>query len=145
MIEGLKHTTTIVMVSWQRPQTNFVKVNTHGSELSNPSKVGIGVIVRDHQSQFIHVISSPLCEGTNNLAETEATIIGVKWCIDNGFTKIQIETDFNLLKQWPDSKTTAPGSLMFICRHSEVSVSNMKLLFHMYTERPITLQTHYPN
>nr|XP_033514156.1 uncharacterized protein LOC117278836 [Nicotiana tomentosiformis] len=102
MVEDLKHITTTFLVRWQKPQTNFVKVNTNGSELTNPSKIGAGVNVRDHQGQFIHSISCPLGEGTNNLAETKAAIIGVTWCMANGFTKIQIETDSNLLKQWLD-------------------------------------------
>lgn len=89
-----------------------MKVNCDGSALTNPEKIGVGVIVRDHQGHFIHAIACPLSEGTNNLVETEASIIGVKCCVDNGFTKIQLEAHSNLLMQWLDRDATPSCNLV---------------------------------
>lgn len=54
-----------------------MKINSDGSALSNPGRIGAGIIVRDSQGSFTHAIASPLGEGTNNLVEIEAEIIGV--------------------------------------------------------------------
>ncbi|OIT27219.1 hypothetical protein A4A49_37653 [Nicotiana attenuata] len=98
-IENLKHQTISTQVVWNKPSYGFVKVNSDGSALSNPGKIGAGVIIRDHSSKFIHAMATPLGEGTNNFAETKAAFIGIKWCLGNGFSKIHLETDA-LLIQW---------------------------------------------
>ncbi|OIT02016.1 hypothetical protein A4A49_56683, partial [Nicotiana attenuata] len=68
----------------------------------------------DHHGIFLHAISSPLGEGTNNQAETQAALIGITWCMDNGYTRIHLEADSNLLIQWITKVSTPPWN---ICMH----------------------------
>ncbi|XP_009617848.1 uncharacterized protein [Nicotiana tomentosiformis] len=88
-IENLQHQTISTQVVWNKPIHGFVKINSDGSELTNPGKIGAGVIIRDHNCAFIHAIAAPLGEGTNNFAEIEAALLGIQWCLNNGFTKVQ--------------------------------------------------------
>lgn len=76
-IENLHHHTTSTKVTWHKPNNGFVKVNTDGSAMTNPGKIGGGVIIRDHQGQLIYAMAIPLGEGTNNYAKTEAARIGI--------------------------------------------------------------------
>ncbi|XP_075100362.1 uncharacterized protein LOC142176453 [Nicotiana tabacum] len=83
-----------------KPKTDFVKVNSDGSALNNPGKIGVGVIIRDSEGHFIHAIASPLGEGSNNLVETQAAVLGMQWCLANDITKIHLEADSALLIHW---------------------------------------------
>lgn len=40
IVEQIKNHTSVIQVIWQRPETNFVKVNSDGSALSNPGRIG---------------------------------------------------------------------------------------------------------
>lgn len=77
IIEDIKHHTTAQQVKWTRPTTSFVKVNSDGNALTNPGRIGGGAIIRHQLGEFIQEITSPLGEGTNNLAEIEAALMGI--------------------------------------------------------------------
>ncbi|XP_070025068.1 uncharacterized protein [Nicotiana sylvestris] len=93
IVEQSKYHTSVIQVIWQRPKAHFVKVKNDGSALSNPSRIEAGVIIRDHTSELTYAIATPFGEGTNNLTEVEAAIIGGQWCLDNGFHKVHLEAD----------------------------------------------------
>ncbi|OIT36331.1 hypothetical protein A4A49_52450 [Nicotiana attenuata] len=82
VVENLQYHTSITSVAWRNPGTGFVKVNSDGSALNNPGKIGAGVIIIDLKDHLIHVIASPLGEGSNNLAETQAATLGMQWKSD---------------------------------------------------------------
>lgn len=88
-----------------------MKVNSDGSVLTNPGKIEAGVIVRDHKGHFSHAIACPLGEGTNNLAETKATIIGIQWFLDNECTKIHLQADSSLLIHWLSNNIVPPCTI----------------------------------
>ncbi|XP_019258156.1 PREDICTED: uncharacterized protein LOC109236426 [Nicotiana attenuata] len=100
-----------IVVIWQKPNKGTVKVNSDGSALTNPGKMGAGAMIRDDHGDFIYAIASPLGEGSNNLAETEAAILGLNWCVNNGFTKIHLEADSALLIHWLTTDATPPWTL----------------------------------
>ncbi|XP_070034617.1 uncharacterized protein [Nicotiana tomentosiformis] len=87
-------------VVWKKPSHGLVKINSDGSALTNPGKIGAGVIIRDHNCGFIHAIAAPLGKGANNLAEIEAALLGIQWCLSNGYSKIHLKSDSALLVQW---------------------------------------------
>lgn len=92
--------TISTQVIWEKPSIGFVKINSDGSALTNPRKIGAGVFIKDHNYSFIQAIAAPLGEGTNNSAETKAALLGIQWWLNNGFTKVHLETDSALLVQW---------------------------------------------
>lgn len=110
-IENIKHHTTITQVTWNKPNIGYVKINSDGSAMTNPGKIGGGVIIRDHHGNFIHAMAFPLGEGTNNYAETEAARIGVQWCLDNGIPRVHLEADSALLVKWLTEENDSPWSL----------------------------------
>uniref|UniRef100_M1DB34 Retrotransposon protein, unclassified n=1 Tax=Solanum tuberosum TaxID=4113 RepID=M1DB34_SOLTU len=66
------HEIRITRVSWSRPPPRLVKLNTDGSALGNPGRIGAEGILRDCNGDLIHAFASPLGVGTNNQDELEA-------------------------------------------------------------------------
>ncbi|WMV08885.1 hypothetical protein MTR67_002270 [Solanum verrucosum] len=66
------HDIKTTKVSWFKLPTNVFKINSDGSALDNPGKMGAGGIVRDAQGDLIYAYATPLGHGTNNQAEIEA-------------------------------------------------------------------------
>ncbi|XP_070039476.1 uncharacterized protein [Nicotiana tomentosiformis] len=110
-IENLQHQTISTQVVWNKLIHGFVKINSDGSALTNQRNIGAGVIIRDHNCAFIHAITAHLGEGTNNFVETEAALLGIQWCLNNGFTKVHLESDSALLIQWLTNGKNYPWSL----------------------------------
>ncbi|XP_015077570.1 uncharacterized protein LOC107021424 [Solanum pennellii] len=72
MVASYKHAIMVKEVTWEKPQQPFLKLNTDGSALHNPGKIGGGGIVRDYQGNMIYAYTIPLGIGTNNQAEIQA-------------------------------------------------------------------------
>nr|XP_016482074.1 PREDICTED: uncharacterized protein LOC107802997 [Nicotiana tabacum] len=96
-IEDISYYTNVQQVTWRKPAQEFVKINSDGSALTNPGKIGVEAIIRDHRGTFIHALAGPMGKGTNNQAEIKVAIIGITWCLDNGYTKVHLESDSALL------------------------------------------------
>ncbi|WMV30193.1 hypothetical protein MTR67_023578 [Solanum verrucosum] len=69
IIERCNQETRVTLVMWKTPPPNRYKLNTDGSALHNPGKIGGGGILRDEQGIIIFSFVLPLGEGTNNQAE----------------------------------------------------------------------------
>ncbi|XP_049378369.1 uncharacterized protein LOC125843198 [Solanum stenotomum] len=67
----------ITLVMWKTPPINKYKLNTDGSALHNPGKIGGGGILRDDQGVIIYAFVVPFGEGTNNQAEMQAACYGL--------------------------------------------------------------------
>ncbi|WMV32827.1 hypothetical protein MTR67_026212 [Solanum verrucosum] len=71
-IERCNQETRVTLVMWKTPPPNRYKLNTDGSALHNPGKIGGGGNLRDEQGIIIFAFAIPLGEGTNNQAEVVA-------------------------------------------------------------------------
>ncbi|KAK6780036.1 hypothetical protein RDI58_022220 [Solanum bulbocastanum] len=111
MGENCIHDTKVTLVMWRRPPKNWVKLNTDGSALDNPGKLGAGGIIRDHRGEIILAFSTPMGEGTNNQAEIGAAIFGMTWLIQLGYRNVLLEVDSQLLVDWIMAKTKPPWSV----------------------------------
>ncbi|KAM3344039.1 hypothetical protein P3S68_026130 [Capsicum galapagoense] len=78
-------------VYWSKPPSNMVKLNSDGSALTNPGKIGAGGIIRDHNRDLIYAYATPLGQGTNNQAEVESAILGLSWCHRNNIQQFILE------------------------------------------------------
>ncbi|WMV32529.1 hypothetical protein MTR67_025914 [Solanum verrucosum] len=85
---------------WKTPIYNRYKLNTDGSAIPNPGKIGGGGILRDDQGSMVYAFAVPLGEGTNNQVEIQAAIFGLNWCIQHGYNCIILEVDSELLTKW---------------------------------------------
>ncbi|WMV13570.1 hypothetical protein MTR67_006955 [Solanum verrucosum] len=64
-----KHEVRILSVRWIPPPNSTYKLNTDGSALNNPGKIGGGGILRDSNGTIVYAFAIPLGEGSNNQAE----------------------------------------------------------------------------
>ncbi|WMV50087.1 hypothetical protein MTR67_043472 [Solanum verrucosum] len=99
-IEKWKQELRVTLVTWKTPYCNKYKLNTDGSALYNPEKIGGGGILRDDQGSIVYAFVVPLGEGTNNQAEIQAACFGLNWCKQHGYTNIILEVDSELLTKW---------------------------------------------
>lgn len=53
-------------VCWNRPPGDILKLNTDGSALDNPGRIGGGGILRDLEGNMIYAYATPLGFGSNN-------------------------------------------------------------------------------
>lgn len=66
MMENCRHERKVAKVIWTKPPNCIYKLNTDGSALENPEKIGGGGILRDHLGNMIYASATPLGMGTNN-------------------------------------------------------------------------------
>ncbi|OIT03600.1 hypothetical protein A4A49_51258, partial [Nicotiana attenuata] len=104
----------------------------------------------DHRGTFIHALAGPLGEGTNNQAGIEAAIIGITWCIGNGYTKVHLEADSSALIHWVTNETTPPWELkMLLLKLKQLCDQCAAISFsHVYREANCladTLSKHIHN
>lgn len=60
----------------------MLKLNTDGCSKENPGSAGGGVILRDDKGQLIMAYATFFGECANNVAESHAILIGLRWCIN---------------------------------------------------------------
>ncbi|WMV50073.1 hypothetical protein MTR67_043458, partial [Solanum verrucosum] len=114
-IELCKQDTKVTLVMWKTPPPSKYKLNTDGSALYNPGKIGGGGILRDDRGYIIYAFAIPFGEGTNDQAEVQAACYGLNWCIQHGYNNILLEVDSELLTKWLSQMSIPPWRL-----HSEV-------------------------
>ncbi|XP_055814183.1 uncharacterized protein LOC129883575 [Solanum dulcamara] len=112
MVENRKHDTSVIQVKWNKPPPNFVKLNTYGSAINNPGRIGAGGILRDHKGELIYAYATPLGEGSNNQAEVQAAVLRITWCIQNGYNRVILETNSELLVGWLKHKLRPPWRMI---------------------------------
>ncbi|KAM3379576.1 hypothetical protein P3S68_011990 [Capsicum galapagoense] len=59
----------------------------------NPSSAGGGGLLGNYLGKLIMTFTAYFGSCSNNLAKIKAIIIGMKWCLDNGYCKITVESD----------------------------------------------------
>ncbi|KAK4707380.1 hypothetical protein R3W88_033069 [Solanum pinnatisectum] len=98
MIEKCKQEVRVTSVIWKSPSFTRYKLNTDGSALHNPGKIGgEGGILRNKHGDMIYAFAIPLGQGTNNQAKVQADSYGLHWCIQHGYNNIILEVDSELL------------------------------------------------
>ena len=90
MSERCVHDIKVNMVNWIRPQDQWLKVNTDGSAITNPGRLRAGGILRDKNGRLVMAFTTPMGEGTNNIAEIGA--------LELGYRNIILELDSQLVK-----------------------------------------------
>ncbi|WMV50120.1 hypothetical protein MTR67_043505 [Solanum verrucosum] len=140
MVEKCRQETMVRIVKWEKPNQTLLRLNTDGSALSNPGKIGEGGILRDHLGRMIYAFAIPLGTGTNNQVELQAASHGIFWCIQHGYKKIHLEVDSELVIKWLSKQLMLPWNLhqyitelqllvqqleQFKCTHTYREANNM--------------------
>ena len=74
MSERCVHDIKVNMVALIKLADQWIKLNTNGSALSNPGRLGDGCILRDNHRRLVMAFTTPMGERANNKAEIEAAI-----------------------------------------------------------------------
>ena len=98
------HDIKVCMVTRIKPPEQWIKINIDGTALTNPGKIGAGGILRDKEGKLVMAFSTPLGEGSNNIAEIKAVFIGLTWALELGFRNIMLEIDSQLVVDWISNK-----------------------------------------
>lgn len=80
-------------VQFSYPGENFIKLNFDGASKGNPGSTGYGGIFRDSERHTRWVYADWGGIMTNNEAELIAVYQGLRIAVRNGYTKLEIEGD----------------------------------------------------
>ncbi|KAH0773494.1 hypothetical protein KY290_010631 [Solanum tuberosum] len=111
MIETCQHETKIRIIKWNRPPNNIHKLNTDGSALNNPRKIGGERILRDSNGNMAYAFTIPLGIHTNYQAKTQATTHGIYWFVQHGYERIIFVVDLKLLTKWINNNIKPPWKI----------------------------------
>ena len=91
------------LIRWHSPPPSpypYLKLNTNGSALGNPSLASAGRVLRDHRGQWIFGFSLHVGLATNNMAELDVVRQGLEMAWNMGFKFIHLELDSKLVLSW---------------------------------------------
>ena len=74
-----------------------MKLNFDGVSRGNSGKSGLRACVRDNKGIVLAISSSPLPDGNNNLAETQALLVGLVLLKTGNFHRVHIEGDSQMV------------------------------------------------
>jgi ribonuclease HI len=82
---------------WSPPPEDFIKLNFDGASKGNPGAAGYGVVFRNHYGHILLISAGSLGHSTNNAAELWGLIKGLHLAFKNGFTKLIVEGDSQII------------------------------------------------
>ncbi|XP_023547239.1 uncharacterized protein LOC111806115 [Cucurbita pepo subsp. pepo] len=68
-----------------------------GASKGNPGQAGAGAVLRAHDGSVICRLREGLGIATNNVAEYRAILLGLKYALEKGFTRIHVQGDSKLV------------------------------------------------
>lgn len=83
----------MIQVAWEKPPTGWIKLNSDGSALGNPGKAGGGVLIRDHQGNWVRGYARSLDNTSNSIAELWALRDGLDIAKELGIDNLIVEMD----------------------------------------------------
>lgn len=120
-MERCKPHIKIIPVTWIKPPDGQLKLNTDGCSKGNSGPAGGGGCLRVHNGNLIMVYYSFFGSCTNNIAEAKAILIGLKWCFDNGYNEVLVESDSQMLINTINRTTKGPWQIACILEQMKSS------------------------
>jgi ribonuclease HI len=75
----------------------MITIYTDGGSRGNPGPAGYGVHIVSPEGTPVAEIKGALARATNNIAEYEGLLAGLRWAIDHRETQIRVRSDSELL------------------------------------------------
>lgn len=92
-------------------------------------------IIRDSYGNTLFAYSIPLGPGTSNMAEANAMLFGLKWCVNRGASLVLGETDSMLLTKCVNSEWKPPWRIKkYIEEIQELVEEHGFFINHCYRE-----------
>lgn len=82
-----------ILISWQPPPPNHIKINTDGSHNQLSNFIACGGIIRDENGNWLCGFTKFLGYGDALLAELWGIKTGLQICFDNHFSNVIFESD----------------------------------------------------
>ncbi|OIT22812.1 hypothetical protein A4A49_54494 [Nicotiana attenuata] len=83
----------VIPIKWIKPSDGSLKLNTNGCGKRNPRLAGGGGCLRNQYGDLIMANSTFFGSYINDMADARAILVGLIWCIDNGYKEVEIESD----------------------------------------------------
>lgn len=99
MMERYTPTLKVTKVLWELPPIGWIKVNIDGASRGNPGRSSIGFALRDAQGDIIFASGKGIQDSTNNEVEALEIKEALRYCEEQGYVNILIQTDSLLLKK----------------------------------------------
>lgn len=88
------------LVSWLKPLARRFKLNINGSRVGNPGNLGVGVVIQNSHGDVCLAFSRHLGTCSNNCAELQAMLIGLRYCCVLGIQHVDVESDSLVCVNW---------------------------------------------
>jgi len=75
----------------------MITIYTDGGSRGNPGPAGYGVHIVSPDGSALAEIKGALPRATNNVAEYEGLLAGLRWAIERGETQVRVRSDSELL------------------------------------------------
>ncbi|KAH0698662.1 hypothetical protein KY284_012877 [Solanum tuberosum] len=96
---------------------------------------GGGGVIRDCEGYLLFAYSLNLGEGTSNWAEAMALLYGIRWCINNEYEFILVESDSKLLVNCVNDQNSTPWKMQKEVEELKAHMENTSyILRHCYRE-----------
>ncbi|KAF5465429.1 hypothetical protein F2P56_015440 [Juglans regia] len=119
------------MIFWRKPGESWLKVNFDATIDSKNQKVGVGVIIRDHNGEQMAACSEPnLLLSQPLIAEAAAMRKTIELCTDMGFNRVIIEGDAKVILEAvvnPDTCWIAYGQIIQDVKESFKELNGWKI------------------
>ncbi|KAM6544107.1 hypothetical protein CsatB_008554 [Cannabis sativa] len=120
-------------LSWQKPATGEVKINTDAALFSDPNRYSFACVARDDSGHVLEAISScKLGVVTPELAEAMGVREALSWLKKKGWNRVTIESDSLTVVQALRSSLPMSsyfGGVISDCKTLLESVSDVSILF----------------
>ncbi len=73
------------------------QIYSDGASRGNPGPAGIGAVILDEKGKTLHEIAKYIGETTNNVAEYEALLAALEYCVKKKISPVEILADSQLL------------------------------------------------
>lgn len=108
-----------IMVRWQKPSREFVKLNVDGSARLAAGTSAAGGVCRDDEGRWLFGFSTRLGNNSAHSAELQAVSYGLTTAWEEGYRKIILESDSELVTSALNNMNrniASEGALMEQCR-----------------------------
>ncbi|KAM7461730.1 hypothetical protein LguiA_029851 [Lonicera macranthoides] len=103
----------IWVTQWVKPHNGRVKLNADGCSKGNPGHAGGGCLLRNDQGRLIWAQADYFGLTSNMVAETRALLMGIRKCVWEGWSNIEVEVDSLILVQVVKQQIRVPWCIHF--------------------------------
>lgn len=111
---------TTKLIKWEKPASEWVKLNTVGSSLGNPGIAGCGGLVWDEDGKWVIGFARKIWKSSSFIAEIWALRDGLNVCLRKNLLLVEVELDakavVDILAR-PNNSSEANSPLVDDCRH----------------------------